>query len=128
MTVRPSDNLSRSRRTPDFRKGRSPTLTAITGGASMPRTRLHSETIAVVSAAEGSRFSLIEFVPPKTQSCVREIAYTNGASSQTIACARPSLGTIGNGDLAGAGELEELGHGDAAAQIARELAESFIRD
>src|SRR5881227_2261939 len=91
MRVRPSDNLSRSRRTPDFRKGRSPTFTTITGGASMPRMRLHSETIAVVSAAEGARFSLIELVPPKTQSCARGMAYINGASSQTIACARIEL-------------------------------------
>ena len=71
MTERPSPNFSDSRRAPDFRNGRSPTFTAITGGGSIPRTRLHSETIAVVSADEGSRFSQIELVPPKTQSCAR---------------------------------------------------------
>ena len=58
-------------------------------------TRLHSAIIRDVVAGSAAKLSLTSFVPPKTQSFVRGIAYMSGASSQTIAQERPSiLGTI----------------------------------
>ncbi len=54
-------------------------------------TRLHSATIRDVVAGSAARLSLTSFVPPKTQSFARGIAYMSGASSQTIAAERPSI-------------------------------------
>jgi len=71
--------------------GAEPTRSARHGRLSMFSTRLHSATIRDVVAGSANKLSLTSFVPPKTQSSLRGIAYMSGSSSHTIAQERPSI-------------------------------------